>query len=149
MVRNIVQAVMQICKDENEMTVKKAIELIEQNNIHHLEDIKLYNEILSKYEESNKVGPQLSELTKKMQEIFLGLVTMIKTTKETQIQFNQGIVKLLTKKVGLVIQDKVSSRRNQVRKLLSEGYKQKEIAQKLGSSLSTVEKDIWAIRKGE
>lgn len=34
-----------------------------------------------------------------------------------------------------------------MRKLLSEGYKQKEIAQKVGSSLSTVEKDIREIRK--
>ena len=47
----------------------------------------------------------------------------------------------------LVVQDKVSGRRNQVRKLLLEGYKQKEIAQKIGSSLSTVEKDIREIRK--
>ena len=129
------------------MTVKKAIELIEQNNRHHLEDIELYNEILKKYEESNKTDPPLSELTKKMQEIFLGLVTMIKKTKEIQIQFNSGIVKLLTEKKELVVQDKVSGRRNQVRKLFLEGYKQKEIAQKVGSSLSTVEKDISEIRK--
>lgn len=124
------------------MTVKKAIELIEQNNRHHLEDIELYNEILKKYEESGKTGAQPSELMKMMREIFLGLMTMIKNTKETQIQFNSGIVKLLTEKKELVVQDKVSGRRNQVRKLLSEGYKQKEIAQKVGSSLSTVEKDI-------
>ena len=130
------------------MTVKKAIELIEQNNRHHLEDIELYNEILKKYEESNKTDPPLSELTKKMQEIFLGLVTMIKKTKESQIQFNSGIVKLLTEKKELVVQDKVSGRRNQVRKLFLEGYKQKEIAQKIGSSLSTVEKDLSEIRKG-
>jgi DNA-directed RNA polymerase specialized sigma24 family protein len=130
------------------MTVKKAIELIEQNNRHHLEDIELYNEILKKYEESNKTDPPLSELTKKMQEIFLGLVTMIKKTKEIQIQFNSGIVKLLTEKKELVVQDKVSGRRNQVRKLFLEGYKQKEIAQKIGSSLSTVEKDLSEIRKG-
>ncbi len=129
------------------MTVKKAIELIEQNNRHHLEDIELYNEVLKKYEESNKTDPPLSELTKKMQEIFLGLVTMIKKTKEIQIQFNSGIVKLLTEKKELVVQDKVSGRRNQVRKLFLEGYKQKEIAQKVGSSLSTVEKDISEIRK--
>jgi DNA-directed RNA polymerase specialized sigma24 family protein len=130
------------------MTVKKAIELIEQNNRYHLEDIELYNEILKKYEESNKTDPPLSELTKKMQEIFLGLVTMIKKTKEIQIQFNSGIVKLLTEKKELVVQDKVSGRRNQVRKLFLEGYKQKEIAQKIGSSLSTVEKDLSEIRKG-
>ncbi|MFZ1077039.1 MAG: hypothetical protein WAN47_06390 [Nitrosotalea sp.] len=130
------------------MTVKKAIELIEQNNRHHLEDIELYNEILKKYEESNKTDPPLSDLTKKMQEIFLGLVTMIKKTKEIQIQFNSGIVKLLTEKKELVVQDKVSGRRNQVRKLFLEGYKQKEIAQKIGSSLSTVEKDLSEIRKG-
>jgi len=130
------------------MTVKKAIELIEQNNRHHLEDIELYNEILKKYEESNKTDPPLSDLTKKMQEIFLRLVTMIKKTKEIQIQFNSGIVKLLTEKKELVVQDKVSGRRNQVRKLFLEGYKQKEIAQKIGSSLSTVEKDLSEIRKG-
>ena len=129
------------------MTVKKAIELIEQNNRHHLEDIELYNEILKKYEEPGKTGPQPSELMKMMREIFLGLMTMIKNTKETQIQFNSGIVKLLTQKKELVVQDKVGGRRNQVRKLLSEGYKQKEIAQKVGSSLSTVEKDIREIRK--
>ncbi|MHB8545191.1 MAG: hypothetical protein ACYDAJ_00280 [Nitrosotalea sp.] len=70
------------------MTAKKAIELIEQNNRHHLEDIKLYNEILKKYEESGKTGPPLSELIKKMQEIFLGLVTMIKNT-ETRITVQQ------------------------------------------------------------
>jgi len=131
------------------MTVKKAIELIKQNNRHHLEDIKLYNEILNKYEESNKIGPQLNELTKKMQEIFLGLVIMIKKTKETQIQFNNGIINLLTRKMKLVVQDTVSGRRNKVRRLLLEGYKQKEIAQKLGSSLSTVERDIRVIRKGQ
>jgi len=129
------------------VTVKKAIELIEQNNRHHLEDIELYNEILKKYEEPGKTGPQPSELMKMMREIFLGLMTMIKNTKETQIQFNSGIVKLLTQKKELVVQDKVGGRRNQVRKLLSEGYKQKEIAQKVGSSLSTVEKDIREIRK--
>lgn len=129
------------------MTVKKAIELIEQNNKHHQEDIKLYDEVLKKYEESNKTRPPMHELTKQQQEIFLGLVTMIKKTKETQIQFNNGIVNLLTRKMELVVQDKVSGRRNQVRKLLSEGYKQKEIAQKVGSSLSTVEKDIREIRK--
>lgn len=129
------------------MTVKKAIELIEQNNKHHQEDIKLYDEVLKKYEESNKTRPPMHELAKQQQEIFLGLVTMIKKTKETQIQFNNGIVNLLTRKMELVVQDKVSGRRNQVRKLLSEGYKQKEIAQKVGSSLSTVEKDIREIRK--
>jgi len=129
------------------VTVKKAIELIEQNNRHHLEGIELYNEVLKKYEEPGKTGPQPSELMKMMREIFLGLMTMIKNTKEIQIQFNSGIVKLLTEKKELVVQDKVNGRRNQVRKLLSEGYKQKEIAQKVGSSLSTVEKDIREIRK--
>lgn len=129
------------------MTVKKAIELIKQNNKHHLEDIELYNEILKKYEEVNKTKPPLHELTKNQQEIFLGLVTMIKRTKETQIQFNNGIINLLTRKIETPLEDKVSFRRNQIKKLLQEGYKQKEIAQKLGSSLSTVEKDVKAIRK--
>jgi hypothetical protein len=52
------------------MTIKKAIELIKQNNKHHLEDIELYNEILKKYEEMNKTKPSLHELTKNQQEIF-------------------------------------------------------------------------------
>jgi DNA-directed RNA polymerase specialized sigma24 family protein len=47
-----------------------------------------------------------------------------------------------------VVQDKVSGRGNQVRELFLEGYKQKEIAQKIGSNLSTVEKDLGEIRKG-
>jgi DNA-binding NarL/FixJ family response regulator len=129
------------------MTVKKAIELIEQNSKHHLDDIELYNEILKKYEESNKTNPPIAELTKNMQEMFLGLITMIKKTKEIQIQFNSGIIKLLTEKKEFVVQDKVDGRRKQVKKMFSEGYKQKEIAQKLGCSLSTVEKNITAIRK--
>lgn len=129
------------------VTVKKAIELIEQNNQHHLEDIKLYDEVLKKYEESNKITPPHHELAKQQQEIFLGLVTMIKRTKETQIQFNNGIINLLTHKMEMAVEDKVNSRRNQVKKLLKEGYKQKEIAQKLGCSLSTVEKDIRDMRR--
>ncbi len=128
------------------MTVKKAIELIEQNNRHHLEDIELYNVMLEKYEELGKTGSQPSELAKKMQEIFLGLVTMNKKQRRSRYS-SMVIVKLLTEKKELVVQDKVSGRRNQVRKLLSEGYKQKEIAQKIGSSLSTVEKDIREIRR--
>lgn len=131
------------------MTVKKAIELIEQNNKRHQEDIKLYDEVLKKYEESNKTRPPHHELAKQQQEMFLGLITMIKATKETQIKFNNGIINLLTKKVEMVVEDKVNFRRKQVKNLLQEGYKQKEIAQKLGSSLSTVEKDIRAIRRGE
>jgi DNA-binding NarL/FixJ family response regulator len=55
---------------------------------------------------------------------------------------------LLTKKIETISEDKVSFRRNQIKKLLKEGYKQNEIAQKLGSSLSTVEKDIRVVRKG-
>lgn len=75
-------------------------------------------------------------------------MTIIKRTKEIQIQFNNGIVNLLTKKIETISEDKVSFRRNQIKKLLKEGYKQNEIAQKLGSSLSTVEKDIRVVRKG-
>lgn len=131
------------------MTVKKAIKLIEQNSKHHQEDIECYNVILKKYEESNKSCPQMGELRKNMQEIFLGLITMIKDTKETQIQFNGGIIKLLTERKEFVVQDKVNGRRSQVKKLFSEGYKQKEIAQKLRCSLSTVEKDIRKIRSDE
>lgn len=129
------------------MTVKKAIESIKGNNKHHLEDIDLYNEILKKYEERNKTDPPHSDLAEKMQWLFLDMVTMIKKTKETQIQFNNGIIKMLTQRQELVVQDKVNGRRNQVRKLFLERYSQKEIAQKVGSSLSTVEKDLNAIRK--
>jgi hypothetical protein len=71
------------------MMVKKAIELIEQNNRHHLEDIELYNEILKKYEESSKTGPPPSELTKNMQEIFLGLVTMNK--KQRRFRYSSTV----------------------------------------------------------
>ena len=66
------------------MTVKKAIELIEQNNRHYLEDIELYNVMLEKYEELGKTGSQPSELAKKMQEIFLGLVTMNKKQRRSR-----------------------------------------------------------------
>ena len=132
------------------MTVKKAIESIEGNNKYHLEDIDLYNEILKKYEELNKTDPPRGDLTEKMQQIFLDMVTMIKKSKETQILFNNGIIKMLTQREKFIVpvQDKVNGRRNQVRKLFLEGYSQKEIAQKVGSSLSTVEKDLNAIRKG-
>ena len=78
------------------MTIKKAIESIKKNNKHHLEDIKLYNEVLKKYEELNKTNPPRFELTEKTQKIFLDLVTMIKESKETQIQFNNGIIKMLS-----------------------------------------------------
>jgi len=132
------------------VTVKKAIESIERNNKYHLEDIELYNEILKKYEELNKTDPPRGDLTEKMQQIFLDMVTMIKKSKETQILFNNGIIKMLTQRERFIVpvQDKVNGRRNQVRKLFLEGYSQKEIAQKVGSSLSTVEKDLNAIRKG-
>lgn len=132
------------------VTVKKVIESIERNNKYHLEDIELYNEILKKYEELNKTDPPRGDLTEKMQQIFLDMVTMIKKSKETQILFNNGIIKMLTQREKFIVpvQDKVNGRRNQVRKLFLEGYSQKEIAQKVESSLSTVEKDLNAIRKG-
>lgn len=130
------------------MTVKKAIKLIEDNNKYHLEDIERYNHVLKKYEELNKTDPPRSDLSEKMQRIFLDLITMIKNTKETQIQFNKGIIKMLDEKKELLpVQDKISGRRKQVRELFLEGYGQKEIAQKIGSSLSTVEKDLNAMRK--
>lgn len=71
---------------------------------------------------------------------------MIKGSKETQIKFNNGIIILLTRREKFIVQDKVNGRRNQVRKLFLDGYKQKEIAQKVGSSLSTIEKDLNVIR---
>ena len=36
------------------MTIKRATDLIEQNNRAHFEDIDLYGEILKKYDEFNK-----------------------------------------------------------------------------------------------
>jgi hypothetical protein len=80
-----------------EMAVKKVIKLIELNNKYHLEDIGRYNEVLKKYEELNKNDPPRSDLVEKMQRIFLDMVSMIKESKETQIQFNNGIIKMLTR----------------------------------------------------
>lgn len=84
-----------------------------------------------KYEELKKTDPPLSELGEKMQRIFLDLVTLLKKSKETQIQFNNGIIKTLAEKKELIVRDKIEWRRNQVKKLFREGYSQKEIAQKL------------------
>jgi hypothetical protein len=66
-----------------------------------LEDIALYNEILQKYEELNKTDPPRGELTEKMQQIFLDMVIMIKKSKETQIQFNNELIKMLTREKSI------------------------------------------------
>ncbi|MHB8547264.1 MAG: hypothetical protein ACYDAJ_10900 [Nitrosotalea sp.] len=70
------------------MTIKKAIKSIEENNRHRLVEIYLYNDILKKYEELNKTDSPRGELTETMRQIFIDMVTMIKKSKETQIQFN-------------------------------------------------------------
>ena len=48
----------------------------------------------------------------------------------------------------LASRDKRKYRQNKVIKLLLNGYKQHEIASKLRCSLSTIEKDIKALREG-
>jgi len=47
-----------------------------------------------------------------------------------------------------IMKDKVNYRRKIVYKLCVKGLKQKEIAQKLGVSLSTIEKDFRSFREG-
>jgi len=80
------------------MTIKKAIKSIEENNRHRLVEIYLYNDILKKYKELNKTDSPRGELTETMRQIFIYIVTMIKKSKETQIQFNNSIVQMLTKR---------------------------------------------------
>jgi len=48
-----------------------------------------------------------------------------------------------------LIKDKVNYRRAHITKLILEGSKQKEIASEMGCSLSTIEKDVHAIREGK
>ena len=48
-----------------------------------------------------------------------------------------------------VIQDKKNYRRKRILELVAEGYKQKEIAAKIGCSLSTVERELKTIRESE
>lgn len=45
-----------------------------------------------------------------------------------------------------LIKDKIKYRRLHIMKLLLQGYKQKEIAHRIGCSLSTIEKDVRYVR---
>ena len=60
------------------------------------------------------------------------------------ITFDEGNSKQFT-----VIQDKKNYRRKRILELVSKGYKQKDIASKIGCSLSTVERELKTIRKSE
>ena len=51
-------------------------------------------------------------------------------------------------RILLPIEDKIRYRRDKVTKLLSEGCTQLEISNKIHCSLSTIEKDIKALREG-
>ena len=48
-----------------------------------------------------------------------------------------------------VIQDKKNYRRKKILELVAKGYKQKEIAAKIGCSLSTIEREMKEIRESE
>ena len=60
------------------------------------------------------------------------------------ITFDEGNSKQFT-----VIQDKKNYRRKRILELVSKGYKQKDIASKIGCSLSTVERELKTIRESE
>ena len=60
------------------------------------------------------------------------------------ITFDEGNSKQFT-----VIQDKKNYRRKRILELVAEGYKQKDIASKIGCSLSTVERELKTIRESE
>ncbi len=60
------------------------------------------------------------------------------------ITFDEGNSKQFT-----VIQDKKNYRRKKILELVAEGYKQKEIAAKIGCSLSTIEREMKEIRESE
>ena len=79
------------------MTIKKIIKSIEENNRYRLIEIYFHNEFLKKYEELNKINPLHVELLETMRQMFIDMITMIKKSKENQIQFNNGIIKMLTK----------------------------------------------------
>ena len=63
---------------------------------------------------------------------------------QVTIIFDEGNSKQFT-----VIQDKKNYRRKRILELVAEGYKQKEIAAKIGCSLSTVERELKKIRESE
>ena len=60
------------------------------------------------------------------------------------ITFDEGNSKQFT-----VIQDKKNYRRKRILELVAKGYKQKEIAAKIGCSLSTIEREMKEIRESE
>ena len=60
------------------------------------------------------------------------------------ITFDEGNSKQFT-----VIQDKKNYRRKKILELVAKGYKQKEIAAKIGCSLSTIEREMKEIRESE
>jgi len=63
---------------------------------------------------------------------------------QVTIIFDEGNSKQFT-----VIQDKKNYRRKRILELVSKGYKQKDIASKIGCSLSTVERELKTIRESE
>jgi DNA-binding NarL/FixJ family response regulator len=63
---------------------------------------------------------------------------------QVTIIFDEGNSKQFT-----IIQDKKNYRRKRILELVAEGYKQKEIAAKIGCSLSTVERELKTIRESE
>jgi hypothetical protein len=79
------------------VTIKKAIQSIEENNKYHLMMIYLYDRILKRYEELDRTYPPHSEFTETMRQIFTNMITMIKRSREAQVQFNKHIIKMLTK----------------------------------------------------
>ena len=70
--------------------------MIKDGNKWDLDYIVLCNEILKKYEESNKNDPPTSELVKGTQQNFYGLVKIIKLILEYQVQVNEKILRLIS-----------------------------------------------------
>ncbi len=72
--------------------------------------------------------------------------------KSRKFQVKEKLIGFLTKLLennrvpSCLIKDKIKYRRAHVVKLSLQGYKQGEISQKLGCSLSTIEKDVRYIR---
>ncbi len=60
--------------------------------------IYLYDRILERYEELNRTDPLHFELAKMMRQEFIDMITMIKRSREDQVQFNKNIIEMLTKK---------------------------------------------------
>lgn len=79
------------------MTIKKVIQLLKKDNKLHLRGIELYNSILKKYEELDKTDPPSFELSKRMQQLFLDLIIMMKFLEESQMRFNKRVIRMLTK----------------------------------------------------